>query len=1212
MESRYVYDDVTVTATPLHRISVSIDGDDWRRSDGNQARSADEFHIVESNNNVLSSSNDAFPLLADLDTPLSSSVRGTPQRALSPLASPEEPHIKGGRGSERRAGGPRYTSSSWRRGSVDSAKSVSTVAGSRRLNGGGVAAEPPAGAYAGICESVSSFAKVHTGYSSSSSVSGAGGGTSSGKLPALSRSDTAGRRSSGSGISIDTVLDTSLSLSRTTMTGRDAESPAAVVSKRRAPLSRATVTLVPLLPSPSAGSTRRDQRTSDSAAAPSKPSRRVLIDDRLPDHRSASTKDSSTAAAAVPRTAEALLTDYSLCFESAPDVDDSPTASPPWSSPPPPPRRRRREDMTDRGGAGVIPLLTDAEEDNAGNKKTPSRTRVIVNGAWVGGQQGGAVSLSKGRQPSSSATPSTSPVVSRVVSDGELRVRSGSRTSNRSHSGGGSADPRRAASEPSPSPISDGQYFSIDFTSMLSPRTRLPSSNKAADAADTVRAGKDGVSVTTHDSQHLTPPLSYDLSFLTDAAEEAAADVFTAIGKRDERSAAGAAGEARKGSPQQQQQRQRAQDSSPQATASRAAAAVASAPLTLARPVGVPPRAACTTTTPPKSRVRPSSYALAAPVPMRTSATSDDRQPFRFDGGASAGGSRTDDDTPSDLSLSTTLKPFSVGEAESSLRVAQGTHTRMPRPPSRHTERNQYVLGTVIAVEAQCCADDSTASPVPARRSYRPPSARSQRTGGDTRPPKAAAGDNTTPPKSTPAKPPTLPTSPLAVSPSPIVSENTSVHSTDGDTVRHAAHKALHQLQSHVSFGVGAAEVSDSPTIAKAPWPLQRPPRSIVVMQRLFDPEHPHPRGPRTRSLLNGERQANWTAPETHYVTTLADLAAYDDEEDDEHYHQDDELSQQEQHAVNDYHWDEEDVVVSFSASPPECAEEEEDGSDSARGVAKGAAQAAGALTAVTSPPPPIPLSFSPRKPASIVVGAASRAPGSPRFVSFAPSATTLSADAPSSAAGDSLNTSTTISRRSGGIVVDEVEKVHRLREDPEFTLVLGDLYHDGSPQRSQRGGAAATASPPSSVKSSLAAASTGMHHTLSPATGRGSLSSTVRTSSGVSSTTSARGGGGTGSSGTVHLSTLSESHRPSSASVTGDESVCGDSIVRRQLSRGQVLPTFARIIGHLVGDAPPAAGESSRKDGERRRGTGGCGVADERQSSITFTEPDARHARRR
>ncbi|GET91216.1 hypothetical protein, unknown function [Leishmania tarentolae] len=237
------------------------------------------------------------------------------------------------------------------------------------------------------------------------------------------------------------------------------------------------------------------------------------------------------------------------------------------------------------------------------------------------------------------------------------------------------------------------------------------------------------------------------------------------------------------------------------------------------------------------------------------------------------------------------------------------------------------------------------------------------------------------------------------------------------------------QHHSRVRICTDAVEISDSSMASETPRPPPRPLSSIVVKRRLFDPRHPRPRGPRTRWLPNGKRQANWTAPETHYTTTLADLAAY--EEDD---------SDLQQWDRSDDLWGDEHIGTDVPVTPISSRQDSHSLSSSAlavervvdgptvreRSIVSGSnVSRASALQ---------PARFSTPLKAPAVAARHVAKPGGWELARYTPRVVAPSRNTHASAMQDLRNTSVTAGGHQIGIVVDEVDKVLRLRRETELT----------------------------------------------------------------------------------------------------------------------------------------------------------------------------------
>lgn len=327
------------------------------------------------------------------------------------------------------------------------------------------------------------------------------------------------------------------------------------------------------------------------------------------------------------------------------------------------------------------------------------------------------------------------------------------------------------------------------------------------------------------------------------------------------------------------------------------------------------------------------------------------------------------------------------------------------------------------------------------------------------------------------AETPRLSTS-RVLSPSPISRMSNSVQPMHATVLSDKPPKPPRQPHSRVRICTGAREIDDSPMTSKAPWPLQEPPSSIIVKRRLFDPKRPRLRGPRTRELPNGKRQANWTAPETHYATTLADLAAYDEDEDD-----------MPQWHLTDALWRDEVIGMDVAVSRQSEVRDSRPSSSSTPAVESGVV---GAMV-LNQPPastPTVPhmsslqpVTFSTSLEAPAVAAANMAIPRGWQLARLASLTAAASRDAHASAVQDLQGTSLKIGCRTGGIVVDEVDKVLRLRKESELAQVPGELQSEPSSRPSH-----GSRAPPltSSATSPRLGASTHRRHSKSKNVGWG------------------------------------------------------------------------------------------------------------------------------
>ncbi|KAG5497033.1 hypothetical protein GH5_01556 [Leishmania sp. Ghana 2012 LV757] len=266
-------------------------------------------------------------------------------------------------------------------------------------------------------------------------------------------------------------------------------------------------------------------------------------------------------------------------------------------------------------------------------------------------------------------------------------------------------------------------------------------------------------------------------------------------------------------------------------------------------------------------------------------------------------------------------------------------------------------------------------------------------------------------------------------------SRSDSTQSMYATGLRSELQTPLRQYRSRVHIRTGANEIDDASTISKELWRRQKPTSSIVIEHRLFDPEPPRPRGPRARKLPNGKRQANWTTPETHYATTLADLAACEEDEHDvEARRLKDALESDEAIDVNE--------PLSWQAGTQGSHSSPRPAPVAARGRVRAVVPARPPLSPSTVPQVSSSQSVASSLPlkAPAISAAKTIAKGSSKLAYVEPVAAAASADAHASDMRDSLKTSVNAGRRAGGIVVDEVEKALRLREALELAPGFGAL----------------------------------------------------------------------------------------------------------------------------------------------------------------------------
>ena len=485
---------------------------------------------------------------------------------------------------------------------------------------------------------------------------------------------------------------------------------------------------------------------------------------------------------------------------------------------------------------------------------------------------------------------------------------------------------------------------------------------------------------------------------------------------------------------------------------------------------------------------------------------------------------------------------------------------------------------------------------------------------------------------------------------SPIASDADSVGSVGAAEQTALTNNALRKVHSSVLIRTKVKETDLVPSLNE-PWPLQPPPAGIMIQLRVFDPQHPRPRGKRMRELPEGKRQANWTPPVTHYTTTLADLAAYEEEE-------------EEANAPGAY---------GGVAQPREKAELRaiEDTTDDVWAMKDAelnrpsstvkapfsttTTTAATATAAPASLPPPLPSATSSvqrsttipcvstpssdstaRRSADMAPTSASHTPSAEKgsaqklntpvalgitplssgAVHSTPSSFSPYPDAPHLAMDGSLSTSFTRSKRYGGIVVDEVEKVRRMREDSVFTPVLDNLDSAApcmtatmagqtSPPANERPGSAKQPSytPHSDAVSVIPS------RTKFPVLVPGGLSlhpSSPRVGDAADTSCTSRTAGENNSVFDSHNNN-SHHHSIRNDSLFFDES--GNPVLPQSPS----MPTFARIIAQRSGGyervprgLPGDGGQSGSRDSlfsDVGGMTGGLGSFGDRKSVVTFAD---------
>jgi hypothetical protein len=696
------------------------------------------------------------------------------------------------------------------------------------------------------------------------------------------------------------------------------------------------------------------------------------------------------------------------------------------------------------------------------------------------------------------------------------------------------------------------------------------------------------------------------------------------------------------------------------------------------------------------------------PVPMMTSAMSASGRHFTFDGAKAASPVSSSSSNRTSLSnIKSGVVPSPAtqeSKLEASMSLSRSASTRAPRPPSRNPVDRAAVVGDVVVVTAEtlpttvsphllrgCKKNSPTANDTSTAIISAPPTGAAEKTapskghssggGGSGTLPSivpATRRQSTRPPTTTGAARSSTPHSRLikAIGPaggasrsnvktavtdtslSPITSDDDSVDSV-GTTEQNALiNRTLRQVHSSVRIRMKVDEAALLPT-SNEPWPLQPPPRGIMIKLRVFDPLHPRSRGARMRELPDGKRQANWVPPETHYTTTLADLAAYEDEEDTEE-------EKTTATAMTAAHVDEAARLRVVQDFEDDIWDNEEVDVDSAPSTVKLSPKPTGAAAAVLAmqPSSPLPPAFAAlrswtasavsssenaaKRPAEVSAGSLRHSAdrglnsassskqnsthklGSPGLVGFSPVPATAivpsSAESSSSPYPDgphllmdgSLNISFNPSKRYGGIVVDEVEKVRRMREDSIFTPVMDDLSVEPSRQSSLT-----SRDQPDSVqkrdtqvepfRATPSGASTSLHVGKSPVlVGRGFNLRPASPQPGevgaVNSSSSYNNSMSNNSNAaprlTVGQAALSGSHRQSLQSVRND-SLLLDANGHPVIPQSPTVPTFARIIAQRSGGVGGRVASGSQDSLSSDYGVmgGGLGSFGNRKSIVTFAE---------
>ncbi|KPI87501.1 hypothetical protein ABL78_3412 [Leptomonas seymouri] len=407
---------------------------------------------------------------------------------------------------------------------------------------------------------------------------------------------------------------------------------------------------------------------------------------------------------------------------------------------------------------------------------------------------------------------------------------------------------------------------------------------------------------------------------------------------------------------------------------------------------------------------------------------------------------------------------------------------------------------------------------------------------------------------------------------SPITSEKDSVETTDQSTILHAA---LRQVQSSVRIRTEVCEADLLP-LKNVPWPLPPAAQGIMIHARVFDPHNLRPRGQRIRTLPNGKRRANWMPPETHYTTTLADLAASDDEEDLEAGEQEVAkfLAMQE---LDDGIWDGEgmDENRSFSGdqSSPTCGSAVKNGSPPLPAWAP--------LRVATVPSTPTAVPTAPRPLSPDKAYSANSKGMRAAHLSSSPASTNLTVlatadstvprtDVPLLVADDLLQNAAYTSKRYGGIVVDEVEKVRRMREDSLMTSLTDEL-DAVTTLRMSLSDIEVAGSPHHSAGSSQRASSLSLARLASPR--RVSRGADERPISPYMTEVPGNKGATSGKQRTPSGSIRESSHFEHGDSLALDAS--GVPVIPQSPS----MPTFARIIAKSSGGGVGASSSHSHND---------------------------------
>ncbi|AYU81423.1 hypothetical protein LdCL_310029600 [Leishmania donovani] len=1012
MNCRYVYDESASLTSPLTTAVGSVGGNPSASRSGNPTSSMDDFQMPTAHGSFLSHSEYGIPLIHDIDGP----PRNTQAHPYpsSPLASPQvpadrtKPHTRLGPNRQRYPG-------SLRGGSIDSEK-LDCVAGStNKMNGSPVRALVP-NVCGDLFDSQNSLTNMYDDYTSSSSSSSSSSSASgSGRLPDLSVASPSGEGGGLGKSHIDMAVCGVFMNSVRRLPGFGAIQDS-VDATKRASLPKATDSLLPIVGTTPAAKNRSDRRRLQDSS-----NRTVSNTEPTAGLQKLSTSATCTAQLAsgavatgrieVPSSAVTLSppsAEFTIFFDSPLIKDRGDAARSPG----------RQNQLSSLALASPSSFNPPRGAEGKAEKAGGWTTNVEVEG---GPDRSGSHRSTFGGVWSSGERSDMSPSPHRQSSTRSLHMRSASSNLNCSGSGtsGLSRIPqRRAASEPSPMVFHEGHHLSLRRTVQpsMQPVSQVHTSSGVHEAGSTDGSVYNNRGKEEVDGSPLAHQPVYDLSCVTGSLEDAAEVVLDSPHFDTDDLGGGGGGDgygdlvSRHGELGERVLLNLVEPPSP-ALSSR-------------RTKKQPPKnsAALPKATPPALTLLHAPPMLSKrlltlrQVRTNTSAMMESGHlKLSLDGGA--GAKRSNEEAASESSASGSTTPSYLADLNTPFSPTRPLTTRAPRSPLQNA-RNEKALGAVV-----------------------------------------------------PGETPRLSTS-RVLSPSPTLRMSNSVQPMYVAVLSGEPQKPRRRPHSRVRICTGTQEIDDNPVTSKAPWPLPKPPSSIVVKRRLFDPKRPRLRGPRTRELPDGKRQANWTAPETHYTTTLADLAAYDEDEDD-----------MPQWHLTDALWSDEVIRTDVAVSRQSEVRDSRPSSSLTPAVESGVV---GAMVLNQSPAstPTVPhmsslqsatFSTSPEAPA--VAAANMTIPGGLQLARLASLTAAASRDAHASAVQDLQSTSLKIGRRTGGIVVDEVDKVLRLRGESELAQVPGELQSEPS-SRPFHGSGAPT--PTSSATSPRLGTSTHRRHAKS------------------------------------------------------------------------------------------------------------------------------------